>query len=295
MFTSRLGSILRATFILGLAVLLTALVCLPVYLLILLKLLVPSWRTRLAVEITQFCARWADGMVWIQKHLLPTRWDIRVEGALSPTTSCLVIANHQSWIDVLVLLVVMARRVPFPRFFLKHQLLLLPLIGPVFWGLDYPALRRHSREFLARHPESAGRDLETVRRMCRRYRGLPVSIINFAEGTRLSARKHERQESPYRYLLRPRAGGASYALSAMEGKITRLLDLTIAYPEGTPNFLRYLGGQVPIIAVRARSLKIPHELLEGDYLNDPEYRARFQEYVRTLWEEKDRTLKTLLR
>ena len=131
MFTSRLGSILRATFILGLAVLLTALVCLPVYLLILLKLLVPSWRTRLAVEITQFCARWADGMVWIQKHLLPTRWDIRVEGALSPTTSCLVIANHQSWIDVLVLLVVMARRVPFPRFFLKHQLLFLPLIGPV--------------------------------------------------------------------------------------------------------------------------------------------------------------------
>ncbi|HKI83209.1 MAG TPA: acetyltransferase [Candidatus Krumholzibacteria bacterium] len=294
MHVGRLRSIPRLTAVLVLAFLLTALVCIPVYVLILLKLLLPSWRTRIAEEIVHFCSQWVLGVVWLQRQFLPTRWEIEYEGEFSPELPCLVVANHQSWVDIPVLLVVLFRRVPFPRFFLKRQLLLLPLLGPVWWGLDYPALRRHSREYLARHPERAGDDLRTVRRMCRRYRGVPASIINFAEGTRFSATKHARQESPYRHLLRPRAGGAAFALSAMEGSVTRLVDLTIAYPAGKPAFLSYLAGELPLVRVRARSLEIPRELLQGDYLQDEEYRARFQDYLRGLWEEKDRALNEML-
>jgi len=294
MHVCRLRSIPRLTAVLVLAFLLTALVCIPVYVLILLKLLVPSWRTRIAKEMVHFCSQWVLGVVWLQRHFLPTRWEIHYEGEFSPESSCLVAANHQSWVDIPVLLVVLYGRVPFPRFVLKRQLLYLPLIGPVFWGLDYPALRRHSREYLARHPELAGRDLQTVRLMCRRYRDLPASIINFLEGTRFSATKHARQESPFRHLLRPRAGGASFALSAMEGRVTRLVDLTIAYPEGRSAFLSYLAGELPLVRVRARSVEIPRELLQGDYLQDEEYRARFQDYLRGLWEEKDRSLDEML-
>ncbi len=290
----RLGSIPRLIGVVVLAFLLTALVCIPVYVLILLKLIVPSWRTRVAEEMVHFCGKWVQGVVWLQRHFLPTRWEIKYEGEFSPESSCLVTANHQSWVDIPVLLVVLFGRVPFPRFFLKRQLLLLPLLGPVWWGLDYPALRRHSREYLARHPERADDDFRTVRRMCRRYHDLPASIINFVEGTRFSATKHARQETPYRHLLRPRAGGASFALSAMEGSVTRLVDLTIAYPAGKPAFLSYLAGELPLVRVRARSLEIPRELLQGDYLQDGEYRARFQDYLRGLWEEKDRTLDEML-
>jgi 1-acyl-sn-glycerol-3-phosphate acyltransferase len=294
MYVCRLRSIPRLTAVLVLVFLLTTLVCIPVYVLILLKLLAPSWRTRVAKEIVKFCSLWVVGVVWLQKQLLPTRWEVEYEGEFSPESSCLVAVNHQSWVDIPVLLVALYKRVPFPRFFLKRQLLYLPLIGPVFWGLDYPALRRHSREFLVRHPERAGEDLETVRRMCRRYRDLPASIINFLEGTRLSPTKHARQESPFRHLLRPRAGGAAFALSAMEGRVTRLVDLTIAYPGGIPSFLSYLAGEVSLVRVRVRSLKIPSDLLQGDYLQDEEYRARFQNYLRGLWEEKDRSLDAML-
>ncbi len=293
---ARVGSILLATVTLTSMVVFTAVLCVPIYVLILLKLLTPHWQRRqeLTDLISRFSSYWARGIVAIQTVLLPTRWDIEWPEEPHPRQSYLVIANHQSWVDILVLLQVLTGKVPFPRFFLKRELLWLPLIGPAFWGLDFPAMRRHSREYLQQHPEQRGRDLETVRKMCRRYQGRPVAIINFLEGTRFRPEKHARQESPYRHLLKPRAGGVALTFNAMEGQLRRLIDLAIAYPAGNPGFLPFLGGRVPLIRVRVRMEDLPEDLMQGDYQQDDAYRSRVQAWVHRLWERKDRDLDELL-
>ena len=53
--------------------------------------------------------------------------------------------------------------------------------------------------------------------------------MNFLEGTRFTAAKHAKQESPYRYLLKPKAGGIAFVLAAMDGKIEKMVNVTIAY------------------------------------------------------------------
>ena len=208
--------------------------------------------------------------------------------------SYLVIANHQSWVDIVVIFNVLAGRIQFPRFFLKRQLLWMPFMGPVFWALDYPAMRRYSSEYLEKHPEKRGKDLETVRRATRRYRGRPVTIFNFVEGTRFTKEKYAAQDSPYRHLLRPRAGGVAFALTAMGGDIRELVDLSIAFPGGIPGFWEFLSGRVPLVRVRVRVQEVPSEFIGGDYEGDPAYRLACQEAMQVIWERKDRDLDEML-
>src|SRR3546814_8526023 len=58
----------------------------------------------------------------------------------------------------------------------------------------------------------------------------------FVEGPRFSEAKRVAQSSPYRHLLKPKAGGLAVALNAMGTRFRSMLDVTIAYPEGIPRF-----------------------------------------------------------
>ena len=69
--------------------------------------------------------------------------------------------------------------------------------------------------YLARNPHMKGRDFETTRKACEKFRHTPTSVINFVEGTRFSVEKRDRHNAPYRHLLRPRAGGFAVAMSSM--------------------------------------------------------------------------------
>src|SRR5208337_4851032 len=137
------------------------------------------------------------------------------------------------------------------------------------------------------NPHMKGKDLETTRKACKRYRHTPVSILNFIEGTRFTKEKHARQESPYRHLLRPKAGGFAFALSAMDGKIADILDVTIIYSMDQPSFWDYLCGRIDRISLRVKKMPVPQEFLGGDYQNDEVFRDRIQSWVCALWQEKD--------
>jgi 1-acyl-sn-glycerol-3-phosphate acyltransferase len=63
--------------------------------------------------------------------------------------------------------------------------------------------------------------------------------MNFLEGTRFTPAKHAKQQSPYRHLLKPKAGGIALALNAMGDKFRAILDVTIVYPDGAPGFMRF--------------------------------------------------------
>jgi 1-acyl-sn-glycerol-3-phosphate acyltransferase len=139
-----------------------------------------------------------------------------------------------------------------------------------------------------------GKDLETTRAACEKFRHVPVSVMNFVEGTRFNPAKREKQQSPFVHLLRPKAGGVAFVLNAMGDILQSIVDVTIVYPEGRPTFVDTLSGRLHKVRVFIRELPIPRDLLAGDYENDPAYRERFQGWVTQLWGEKDAMIERLL-
>jgi 1-acyl-sn-glycerol-3-phosphate acyltransferase len=233
---------------------------------------------------------WIGVNTWMIRALTRTRIVVESDADLSVTGHYLVLANHQSWVDIPILQAVFNRRIPFMRFFLKSQLIWVPLLGLAWWALDFPFMKRYSREMLAKHPELAGRDVETTRRACAKFRGLPISVLIFAEGTRFTRQKHEAQQSPYRHLLKPKAGGLAFVLEAMGDALHTVLDVTIVYPHGKPTFADLFADRVPEARVHIREREIPAALVSGNYEGDPAARERAQSWVNTIWQEKDECL-----
>jgi 1-acyl-sn-glycerol-3-phosphate acyltransferase len=216
-----------------------------------------------------------------------TRWHVEGLDGLNYGGWYLVLSNHQSWVDIPVLQKTFNRRIPFLKFFLKRQLLWVPVMGLAWWALDFPFMRRHSKTELEQHPEWRGRDKAATRKACERFRDLPVSVMNFVEGTRFTPAKHAQQESPYANLLRPRAGGIAFVLETMGDMLQAVVDVTIVYPAGIPTLIDLLADRVPEIRVTVRQLPIPREFVGRDYETDAEFRSAFQAWISALWAEKD--------
>ena len=255
---------------------------------------VPAWKRFTTKVLMGIGSIWIDINSWglrvTQKH----RWDVQGLEGLTEGGWYLVSSNHRSMVDIVVLQRVFNHRIPFLKFFLKQRLIWVPFLGQAWWALDFPFMRRYSREELEKRPELRGKDLETTRKACDKFRLAPMSIINFLEGTRFSEAKRERQKSPYRNLLLPRAGGIAFVLSALGDRLTSFVDVTIAYPDGTPGFWGVLSRRLDRIVVRVKSIPIPPELIGGDYIGDAAYRERVQAWVRELWSRKDAEIDRLL-
>ena len=207
-----------------------------------------------------------------------TRTDFQVDlpAGLQRDGHYLVLANHQSWVDILVLQKVFNRRIPLMRFFLKQQLFWVPVLGLAWWALDCPFMGRYGRAEIAKNPELGLRDMEATRRACAKFREMPVAVMNFVEGTRFTPEKHARQASPYRHLLKPKAGGVAFVVDAMGDALHAVLDVTIAYPGGRPSMMDLLAGRIPEVRVLVRQRPVPTEVMGGRYQDDRAVRARFQ-------------------
>lgn len=267
----------------------------PLFALTLVKLLLPFAAGRRA------CSRGlvaiAESWIGVNNALFDLftriRWQVEGVDGLRRDGNYLVLCNHQSWVDIPVLQKVFNRRIPFLRFFLKQQLVWVPLLGPAWWALDFPFMKRYSRETLARHPELRGRDRDATRRACAKFRHLPVSVMNFVEGTRFTAAKHDAQDSPYRHLLRPRAGGLAFVLDAMGDALHAILDVTIVYGEGPRSMKDLVAGRIRDIRLHVRERPID-ATLRGDYENDAAFREHFQVWVNAMWQAKDAQVDRML-
>ena len=223
-----------------------------------------------------------------------TRWDVAGIAGLDPHNWYLVNSNHQTWADIFVLQHLFNRRIPLLKFFIKDQLKWVPVMGLAWWALDFPFMRRHSEEYLKLHPEMRGKDQAATRRACEKFALIPTSVMNFLEGTRFTPAKHQRQQSPYRHLLKPKAGGIALALNAMGDRFQAILDVTIVYPDGAPNFWEFLCGKLERVIVRVQILPVPERLMHSDYAGDAEVRTAFQQWVQQLWQDKDEQISRLL-
>ena len=261
----------------------------PLLFITLLKLIIPikSWGKLCVWLLIKIAENWMTINSFALS--LPGRLQIDVRGmeGLQYHGWYLVSCNHQSWSDILILQQVFNRRIPMLKFFLKQELIWVPLMGVAWWALDFPFMKRYSKEFLEKHPEMKGKDLETTRKACEKFKELPVSVMNFLEGTRFTQAKHDAQESPYHNLLKPKSGGIAFVLSAMGGQLRSMLDVTIVYHDKTIGFWDLLCGRVRHLTLQIIERPIPERFSRGDYENDAAFRAEFQEWVNQLWQEKD--------
>lgn len=272
----------------------TLLWCLPLYLFALLRIIGPTsaepWCTRRSMNIAEF---WIDCNNLIID--LFQKIDIEVHGLqeLSPSKWYLVFCNHQTWADILILQRVFNRRIPILKFFIKQQLIYTPVIGIAWWALDFPMMRRYSKEFLARHPELRGKDLEATRRSCDKFKLTPVAILNFLEGTRFSKSKAKQQKSPYKHLLKPRGGGAALVINSLGGRIDSVLNITIHYPNGVPGFFEFFCGHTEKVHLYIEYLSVPAEFYGGDDKSSNGMKKNFRTWLNDIWQLKDEQLDSL--
>jgi len=201
----------------------------------------------------------------------------------------LVIANHQSWVDIVVLQRALHGNIPFLKFFLKKELIYVPLLGLAWWALDFPFMKRYSQAFLKKNPHLRGKDLETTKKACAKFKHKPVSVMNFIEGTRFSEKKHNKQNSPFKHLLKPKSGGISFVLDAMGEHLTKIVDVTIYYPDGIPNFSDFVYGQVESVHIEVNIFDIAEELGHINF-SDRNDKIVFQKWLTQFWHDKDARL-----
>jgi 1-acyl-sn-glycerol-3-phosphate acyltransferase len=290
-----LSGIARGSLSLVMFILNTVFWCIPLFVLVAVKAAVPleSWRRRCGRMLNAIAENW----IWVnnqnQKLLGNTHWDVQGVETLDRSEWYLILANHQSWVDIVVLQRIFHRKIPFLKFFIKKELLWLPVLGQAWWAMDFPFVKRYTKSKLQKKPHLKGKDLEITRKACQKFKTIPISIMNFVEGTRLTNEKHHRQQSPYSHLLKPKAGGIALVLSSMGEQIHRILDVTIVYPDGVQNFWALLCGKIREIKVRVRSLPVNAELF-GDYTNDEPFRAGLQRWLNNIWAEKNRSIEEMM-
>ncbi|MDN3608602.1 acyltransferase [Vibrio ostreicida] len=238
---------------------------------------------------------WATVNLGILSMSNRIEWDIEGGEGLSKEGWYLLLSNHISWTDIVVICSVFKDRIPMPKFFLKQQLLYVPFIGMACWALDMPFMRRYSREYLLRHPEKRGQDLSTTRRSCAKFQHTPTTVVNYVEGTRFSEEKQSKSNAEYQYLLQPKSGGIAYTLAAMGEQFDSIIDVTLAYPQNTHKpFRDMLMGRMTKIVVRTNVIPVD-ETVRGDYFNDKPYKRRFQQWLTEIWQMKDERLKQIHR
>lgn len=240
----------------------TIVLTLVIFVLAVFKLLVPykpfrymltrwlSWLGELWISINKLVLWFYRGMVW----------DIQLPEVLDLKSRYLVMCNHQSWVDILVLQSCLNRRAPFMRFFLKKKLAWVPFLGVAWWALDMPFLRRHTQEEMLKNPSLRGKDLENAAPACEKLKHIPVSMMSFPEGTRFSQLKHSQQNSWYQHLLSPSFGGIGQVFYCFGDALQSAIDVTIYYPDGVPIFWQLVSGQIRKISVRAKLRPVDQSL-----------------------------------
>lgn len=215
------------------------------------------------------------------------------EGELKRDGWYMVVGNHQTWVDILIVSLALHRKVPTLKFFMKKELLWsLPVVGLACYVLGYPFLGRHSRQEIRKNPELKNKDIETTKKACEIFKAHPTSVISFAEGTRFSEKKREQQGSPYQNLLKPRAGGTAIVLTELRDKLDGFIDVTIFYDKPNLSFWDFACGNFGKIEVYYKLIKLSDDLF-GNYYADRLYRARFSNWLNELWLQKDVTLEKL--
>jgi len=249
--------------------------------------------------VIKIATHWISSNSALIDNMLPRKdWRINLPDDIHTNGKYLLVSNHQSWVDTSIVQYIGEKRLPLTRFFTKFELIYIPIVGQAFYFLDFPMMRRHSKEAIAKNPALKGKDIEEAKRACALLKDKPFTLLNYLEGTRFTKAKQAQQKSPYTHLLKPRAGGLSLAISALGEDIDGILDMTIVYPDGVPSYGDLWKGSIKRLGVDLRYIDIPDALFEsikqGGYENDENTKAQMFDWVEQVWHQKDERITTML-
>jgi 1-acyl-sn-glycerol-3-phosphate acyltransferase len=267
----------------------------PIFILTFLKFVVPipAFRRFCTRVLHDLVSYWVSVNNFTQRLFCDTRWEVTGIENLRPKGWYLVVANHQSWVDILVLQRVFNRRIPLLTFFIKKELIWVPLLGQAWWALEFPFMKRYATAYLKKHPEKRGKDIEATQKACEKFKHQPIAVMNFIEGTRFTPEKHRRSASPYANLLRTKAGGMALVLATVGQQLHRILDVTIVYPNGRKTFWEFMCGKIDRIHVQVDQIPVTHQMI-GDYVADRAFKRQFQAWLNDLWTKKDQRIAAVL-
>ena len=230
---------------------------------------------------------WTTANRWMIQRLNLVSPEIHWEGRehLSPAQWYLVVCNHQTWADILLLQTYLLDDIPPLKFFTKSQLIWLPFVGQAMYVLGFPFVKRVSREQIKKNPSLRSADKDNVMKTCEGLKNHPSAILNFAEGTRRTEEKHRLQDYAFKHLLKPKAGGINYTLDGMGSHLNGLVDVTIIYPDGAPRFWDFLQGKSGRVIFDARYRPLPE--FSAEQAGETQHKAEVAQWVQRLWEEKD--------
>lgn len=242
-------------------------------------------------EINRWCARSIWGL-WVLMAEVQNRIQFRFTGDVVPRReNALVIPNHQSMADVMVLICFAWRcaRVGDMKWFVKDIIKYVP--GPG-WGMRFLDCVFVKRDW--------DRDRAGIERLFGKYKAesIPLFLVSFLEGTRRTPEKQaqaqafarERGLPPPEHTLVPRTKGFVASVLGLRDHLDAVYDLTIAYPrdaEGkVPTLASCFAAAFPRVDVHVR--RFPLESL-------PSEEAALAEWAHARFREKEELLSAFAR
>lgn len=229
-----------------------------------LSLLIYPLSPRVARRINRWCARSIWG-IWVlmAERLLGVQVNFRGQ-ALPWRENALVVPNHQSMADVLLLICLAWRcgRLGDMKWFVKDVIKYVPGPGWGMWLLDCIFLKR-----------DWARDKAGILRLFDKYKrhDIPMFLVSFLEGTRrtpgklAAAQTFARERGQYvpEHTLVPRTKGFVATMLGLREHLDAVYDVTIAYPGYTPTLLECFKGKVGRVEVHVERFPIA-DLPEGE-------------------------------
>lgn len=143
---------LRSTFVgifsLSILVINTLMLALMMIPLGIIKFLIPLKKlrasfTRIIISIGEI---WISvNSIWVIKLHNPKLNIVGLEN-LNGNSWFLSTSNHQSAADIFIVQYLTNRKIPMLKFFIKYELIYVPIIGICWWALDMPFLKRYTQE-----------------------------------------------------------------------------------------------------------------------------------------------------
>lgn len=202
--------------------------------------------------------------------------------AVPSDENALVVANHQDYSDIVMLLCLGARkgRLGDMKWFVKDGLKYVPGVG---WGMLFLDCI-----FVRRNWTADRESVEHTFVKVRQHR-IPIWLISFLEGTRLTKRKLEASQrymarhnlAPTEHVMFPRTKGFVASIRGLGGHVQAVYDVTIAYEGRVLKLWDILKGNPQKAHLHVRRFPVP-ELPKDD--------ETLAEWAVTLFAEKERLL-----
>ncbi|MEC7030278.1 MAG: 1-acyl-sn-glycerol-3-phosphate acyltransferase [Pseudomonadota bacterium] len=181
---------------------------------------------------------WTKMLGWWVKKLLPDMTVVNRD-EIPTNKPFVIVANHYSWVDIVVLYATLFAENHSFVFVMKRSLIKIPMIGVVCWGLGHPLLYRG---------KSRRKNLKILTEGARKSLEYQHGILIFPEGTRYT--KVDNYPEEYQQLLKPRTVGFECVLKNIvgdpsEGKndAVPVLDVTLKYTSGEHGLWDFLTGK----------------------------------------------------